>query len=268
MREEVTNGVLLKDNISRLVDAEIATVGVSLDGLENTHDKLRERQGLFQTITSGVEAAMAAGIQIAVITAVNDYNVGELPQLFTFLKNIGVKHWQVQPMFTRGRAREKELSLSEASFLDLGAFVKKHNNTACGSVEVNMMPADGIGYFTALDARETAWQGCSAGLSTCGITADGHVKGCLSLPDDIVEGNLRKRDLWRIWFDENSFAYNRQFSLERLGQNCTDCEFGQQCRGGCSVMSHAATEKLHNDPYCFYRILSTKTNEQTIDNSL
>ena len=210
----VSNGVLLEENISRLLDTEIATVGVSLDGLENTHDKLRERPGLFKLITSGVEAALSAGIPIAVITAVNDYNVGELPQLFTFLKNLGVRHWQVQPIFTRGRAREKELNLSETSFLELGAFVKKNNNTTCGSAEINMMPADGIGYFTDLDARDTAWQGCSAGMSTCGITADGNIKGCLSLPDNIVEGNLRNRDLWSIWFNKNSFAYNRKFSLE------------------------------------------------------
>ncbi len=264
----VSNGVLLKENISRLLDAEVATVGVSLDGLENTHDKLREKTGLFKHITTGIDAALSAGIPIAVITAVNDYNVGELPELFRLLKNLGVRHWQVQPIFTRGRAREKELYLSETSFLELGAFVKKHNDPTFGSVEINMMPADGIGYFTHLDSRDTAWQGCSAGMSTCGITADGNVKGCLSLPDNIVEGNLRNRDLWSIWFDTKSFAYNRKFTIENLGENCADCEFGQQCRGGCSVMSHAATHELHNDPYCFHRILSQRNCEHTFSGPL
>lgn len=251
----VSNGVLLKDNISRLVDAGIDTVAISIDGLEATHDYIRGRPGLFKHIISGVEAALEAGIQIAAITAVNNYNVHDLPKLYTVLQRLGVRHWQVQPIFSRGRAREEELNLSEPYFLELGEFVHSRVGS-CEAAGFNMMPADGIGYFTELDTRDLAWHGCAAGMSTCGITADGNVKGCLSLPDHFVEGDLRKRDLWSIWFDKTSFSYTRRFSLGDLGENCTNCEFGEQCRGGCSVMSYAATQQFHNDPYCFHRILS------------
>lgn len=251
----VSNGVLLKGNIDRLMDAGIETVGVSLDGLEATHDRLRESKGLFTQIICGIGAALEAGIPVAVLTAVNDYNVSELPELHTFLQRLGVRHWQVQPIFSRGRARESELALSESSFLELGEFIHAHI-TSCETARIRIMAADGVGYYTELDTRDTAWQGCTAGVSTCGITADGKVKGCLSLPDHLVEGDLRKRDLWSIWFDENSFVYNRGFSPRDLGENCNNCEFGSQCRGGCSVMSNAATERFHNDPYCFHRILS------------
>jgi radical SAM protein with 4Fe4S-binding SPASM domain len=252
----VSNGVLLEENIGRLLDAGIATVGVSLDGLEATHDRIRARPGLFRQIISGVEAAFAAGLPIAVLTAVNNHNVGELPEMYTFLQRLGVRHWQVQPIFSRGRARETELNLSESAFLELGEFVHSRLTGSCGADGFTMMPADGIGYFTELDTRERAWEGCVAGMSSCGITADGKIKGCLSLPDDLVEGDLRERDLWSIWHDEASFTYNRAFSLKDLGENCAGCEFGEQCRGGCSVMSHASTERLHNDPYCFHRLLS------------
>lgn len=254
----VSNGVLLKKNISRLVDTGISTVGISFDGLEATHDFIREKKGLFKQIVSGVEAALAAGIPIAVITAVNNYNVGELTELYATLQRLGVRHWQVQPIFSRGRAREEHLNLSEPSFLRLGEFI--HSNiTSCDVAGINMVPADGVGYYTGLDTRETPWQGCGAGISTCGITADGKVKGCLSLPDHFIEGDLRERDLWDIWFDKASFAYTRCFSIEDLGENCANCEFGEQCRGGCSVMSYAATRQFHNDPYCFHRILSDHT---------
>ena len=251
----VSNGVLLKENISRLVDAGIATVGISLDGLEATHDHIRERPGLFKQVLNGVEAALAAGIPIAVITAVNNHNVSELPKLYALLHRLGVRHWQVQPIFSRGRARETELNLSESSFLKLGEFIHSHA-ASCGTVGFSMMPADGVGYFTELDTRDPAWQGCGAGMSSCGITSDGKVKGCLSFPDHLVEGDLRKRDLWSIWFDKTSFIYNRKFSPEDLGENCTNCKFDEQCRGGCSVMSYASTQQFHNDPYCFHRILS------------
>ncbi|MGD8777871.1 MAG: radical SAM protein [Ignavibacteria bacterium] len=250
----VSNGVLLKDNLARIKDADISTVGISLDGLESTHDHIREKPGLFKQIINGIESALAEGIPIAVITAVSNYNVNELPGLYTFLRQLGVRHWQVQPIFSRGRAREEQLNLSETSFIQLGKFVQSNINL-CEANVVNMMPADGVGYFTELDTREQEWNGCGAGISTCGITADGKIKGCLSLPDEFIEGDLRKRDLWDIWFDKKSFTYNRCFSASELGANCSNCEFGEQCKGGCSVMSHTATTKFHNDPFCFHRIL-------------
>ncbi len=249
----VSNGILLKENLSRLTDAGIATVGVSIDGLEATHDRLRQKPGLFRQIVSGIEAALAANIPIAAITAVNNHNLGDLPQLHDFLKQLGVRHWQVQPIFSRGRAQEEQLDLSLPSYMALGKFV--HDYAGSGDTNgISMMPADGVGYFTEYDIRDSDWQGCGAGMATCGITSDGKVKGCLSLPDHMVEGDLRVRDLWSIWFDEESFRYNRKFSAEDLGPNCIDCKFGEQCRGGCSVMSCTATDRFHNTPYCFYRI--------------
>ena len=252
----VTNGLLLKQNVPLLKETGIATVGVSLDGLEATHDNIRRRPGLFRQVIEGIEAALAAGVPVAVITAANELNVGELPGLLAFLQDLGVHHWQVQPTFSLGRAKEGGVpGLSESCFLRLGAFV--HSNAGlCQASGFRMMPADGVGYYTDLDTRARAWTGCSAGRASCGVTSDGKVKGCLSHPDHLVEGDLRKRDLWSIWFDDDSFAYNRRFTPGDLGENCAGCELGEQCMGGCGVMSYAATGQFHNDPYCFHSILA------------
>lgn len=253
----VTNGVLLEQNIHRLLKAKITTVGVSLDGLEATHDHIRRRQGLFKEVTRGIRASIKAGIPTAVITAVNDRNANEIPELFKFIQELGVRHWQVQPTFSLGRARsDGELNLSEESFMKLGRFVYD-NIDYCRDIGFNMMPADGVGYYTDLDTRSPAWKGCGAGKASCGITSAGKIKGCLSFPDDMIEGDLRQRDLWDIWYDDKSFAYNRIFSVKDLGSNCAGCEHGEQCLGGCVVMSISASGSFHNNPYCFSRILTT-----------
>ncbi len=254
----VTNGLLLKENVPFLKEANIATVGVSLDGLEVTHDRIRKRPGLFQQVIAGVEAALAADLPTAVITAVNDQNVRELPKLFAFLQSIGIRHWQVQPTFVLGRAQEGgELGLSESSYQELGEFICSHVGL-CETGGFRMMPADGVGYFTALDTRKPAWRGCAAGILSCGITSEGKIKGCLSFPDKLIEGNLRERDLWDIWFDDEAFTYNRRFLLVDLGEYCKGCEFGEYCKGGCTVMSYAATQQFHNDPYCFHGMLARR----------
>lgn len=256
----VSNGILLKDNIGRLLDAGVATVGVSIDGLEKTHDFIRGKSGLFRIITDGVEQAAAAGVPMAAITAVNDINVGELSELHAFLKNIGIRHWQVQPIFSRGRAEESELNLLDDTYMQLGNFAYKHCH-ASDNTDISIMPADGVGYYTDLDTRERPWQGCSAGLATCGITADGKIKGCLSMPDHMIEGDLRERNLWEIWFDQEAFSYNRMFTVMDLGDNCRECVHGETCKGGCSVMSLTATGQFHNNPFCFHKILERRKQE-------
>ena len=69
-----------------------------------------------------------------------------------------------------------------------------------------------------------------------------------------MEGDLRKDDLWNIWFREDAFPYSRHFGEGKLGLNCTGCEKGGECMGGCSSNSYAATGSFHNDPYCFRKI--------------
>lgn len=77
------------------------------------------------------------------------------------------------------------------------------------------------------------------------------------MPDELVEGDLRKKDLWEIRFDTDSFQYNRNYSIGMLGKNCQECDKANFYQGGCSAISYGATETFHNDPYCFYHIAQT-----------
>lgn len=251
----LTNGLTLKpDAIAQMKEAGIAGVGVSLDGLEATQDYIRGYEGLFGHVSAGIDRVLNAGLPLTVITTVNDLNVHELPYLFALLRSAGVSRWQIQPVFPLGRAHEDvQLQLTEPAYMQLGTFVKQWSPEAEGA-GLEMLPGDSFGYFTELDTREPPWRGCPAGLFSCGITSEGKVKGCLSLPDELIEGDLRQHDLWDIWFHPDSFAYTRDFSLEQLGPACYSCDRADQCHGGCSAMSYGSAGSFHNDPYCFYRI--------------
>jgi len=251
----LTNALTLEPNIiAQMKDADIAGVGVSLDGIEKTHDYIRGREGLFHHVLKGIERLIDNGTDITVITTVNKLNSNELASLLELLRSIGVKRWQVQPLFPLGRVHDAaELRLTEQAYLQLGTFVKEWGQHA-QKAGIEILPGDSFGYFTELDTREPPWRGCPAGLLSCGITSDGKIKGCLSLPDEVTEGSLRENDLWDIWFHPDSFAYTRRFSLGQLGNFCHSCDKAEQCRGGCSAMSYGSTGSFHNDPYCFYRI--------------
>jgi radical SAM protein with 4Fe4S-binding SPASM domain len=251
----VTNGLgLSPETVARMRDVGLATVGVSLDGLEATHDRIRAFPGSFRRVLAGLERVAAAGIKVSAITAVNPLNLGELPALRSLLDSIGVGMWQLQPNLPQGRSQENaDLHLSDEQFVKVGRFFREsHDATPEGRLKI--VPADSLGYFTELDLGDPPWRGCTAGLASVGIRSDGRVTGCLSMPDQVVEGSLRDRDLWDIWFDESAFPYSRHFSVSRLGPECAGCEHAEQCRGGCSSMSFGCTGQFHNDPYCLHAI--------------
>ncbi|UCD13191.1 MAG: radical SAM protein [Thermoplasmatales archaeon] len=251
----LTNGATLcPDTIAQMKQVEIAGVGISLDGLETTHDYIRCHKGLFRRVLTGIDLVLNADIPITLITTVNALNLKELPSLFALLQSLGVSRWQIQPIFPLGRANDAaELELTPQAYLQLGNFIKEWDPQA-QKVGMEIMPGDSFGYFTEFDTRKPPWGGCSAGLLSCGITSDGKIKGCLSLPDEMIEGDLRQNDLWDIWFHHDSFAYTRQFSSEDLGPACHSCDKTEQCKGGCSAMSYGSTGCFHNDLYCFYGI--------------
>ncbi len=251
----ITNGLALESKtVSQIKSVGISNVGISLDGLEKTHDNIRGRKGSFKHVLRSIEILQREGIHIMVITTVNKLNISELPAILHLLQSIGIRDWRVQPLIPTGRANNfKELEMDDLGILELGRFIQ---NWAPKSEKegTRIICSDGLEYIGGTSDSERPWRGCPAGWVTCGITSDGKVKGCLSLPDELVEGDLRKNDLWSIWFHPDSFAYTRRFSYGQLGSNCSSCSKAVECLGGCSSNSYTASGKFHNDPYCFYKI--------------
>ena len=253
--EMITNGLNFNPTVvAQIRDVGIRSIGVSLDGMEKTHNDIRGRGDAFQLSLAGMARANAAGIVLTALTTVSKANLQQLPELLELLSSLQVKVWQVQPFVPFGRGQSApDLTLSEAEYLQIGDVVKWLLPRA-QAVGVQIATADSMGYYADFETCPLPWHGCSAGLAGVAITSDGKVKGCLSMPDLYIEGDIREKDLWDIWFDPNAFAYNRQFTSQELGPYCQDCELAGDCQGGCSSKSFGLTGKLHNDPMCFYRL--------------
>lgn len=253
----VSNGLALSaETVSRIRDAGLTCVAVSIDGLEATHDSVRGLAGAWRRGLDGLQRVASTGLQAAAITAVNARAVRELAALRPHLAEAGVTTWQLQPVFPWGRANEAaDLRLDEQTYLALGGFVEEAREVQDG---IEVRPADSCGYFCGGMGVGEGWMGCSAGIAAVGIMSDGRVKGCLSMPDDLVEGDLREADLWDIWFRPGAFAYTRNFTPNDLGPNCAGCQMGTQCQGGCTAMSYTTTAQAHNDPFCFRGIQGRK----------
>jgi radical SAM protein with 4Fe4S-binding SPASM domain len=252
----VTNGTTLDDaTITLMKETGVAGIGVSIDGLAATHDMIRGYVGLYDSLMASIEKAIVSGLSLTVITGIHPFNLHELAEMMYRFLAAGVRNWRLQPIFPLGRAltSSSQLRLTERDFLEFGSFIKKWEPRARAEGMI-MRTGDAFGFFTELDDGDPPWRGCPAGMFSCGITSDGGIKGCLSMPDNLIEGNLREHDFWDIWFHPDSFAYNRKFSSVGPDSLCADCDRVEQCRGGCNAMSYARTGQFHNDSYCYHGI--------------
>lgn len=256
----VTNGTILdKKTIYKIKETGISHVAVSLDGLEQTHDFIRGKQGLFRETLKGIKELMTESVPITILTTVTELNVDELPDLFSIMVDVGVARWRPQPLIASGRVnKNEELLVKEDTFLKLIHFFQKWGQKAI-EADLELLRADGLGYYFKSDISRGPWYGCPAGLVSVGITSDGKIKGCLSLQDNFIEGDLRQKSLWDIWFGKNAFPYTRSYSKDRLGINCVGCDREEQCRGGCTAMSYGYTNMLHNNPLCYQGIVKRQT---------
>lgn len=251
----ISNGYLIDEKkISQLKKLDPYTVAISLDGgTQNTHDSIRRVTGSFDKCKKSIEILREQNINTSVITTVHKQNFKELPEIRDYLIGKGVA-WQIQMATPIGRF-SKKLILSKEDFYTVSLFIasiKKNYSTK----ELAVLGAHNFGYHSKVlpNVMLFPWMGCQAGISTMGITSDGQIKGCMSLPDEFIQGSIREGNLKEIWNSPDFASYNRNFKKEDLEGDCKTCKHGKKCKGGCITVSKTLTGENHSNPYCLHLI--------------
>lgn len=254
----------------KMKQAGIATVSVSVDGLEATHDRLRGRVGAWQYAFQTMGHLRAVGIPFGCNTQINRLSAPELPSIYEHIRDVGTRAWQLQLTVPMGNAADNaEMLLQPYELLDVYPMLAK---IAVRSQRegVQLQPGNNIGYYGPYERllrgrgqeNDLAfWQGCAAGLSTLGIEADGAIKGCPSLPTSAYTGgNIRDRTLRDIVNSTQELRFNLGAGTPQgtahLWGFCKTCEFAELCRGGCTWTAHVFFDRRGNNPYCHHRALT------------
>ena len=251
----LSNGLLInRENVAKLRSLNPHTVAISIDGANaQTHDSIRGIDGSFKRCIDSLNYLNIAGVPASVVTTANKLNISELPQMRDLLLNRNVA-WQIQIGNPMGRF-PREIALSEEEFYAVAMFIAS-TRKEYSYKEIPITGAHCIGYHSTVLPSITLspWTGCDAGVNVLSIQSNGGIKGCLSLPDDYIEGNVRKDQLAQIWNNKGSFDYNRQFEKCNLGDDCFYCRHAKNCMGGCMSTSISFSGKPHGDPYCLYNL--------------
>jgi len=246
----VSNGTMLDRYIRQISEVNPRVVGVSLDGMADAHESIRGR-GTWKKTVEGIETLVAHDVQTTVITTVSKINYLDLPKLKDLIVGRGI-NWQIQIAMPFGNF-QREHTLSREEYYATALFIAKQR-LENKFEDLPVVGAHCYGYFSKI-LPGCRWSGCTAGISSIGITSDGGIVGCLSMGNNrFIEGNIRTRRLSDIWHDPGSFPYNMNPAQKLMGPNCQGCRHARICGGGCNSVSFSITGEFHNDPYCFYAI--------------
>lgn len=257
------------ETAQKMKQAGIATVSVSIDGLEATHDCLRGRVGAWKYAFKTMSHLRQIGIAFGCNTQINRLSAPELPLIYESIREAGAVAWQIQLTVPMGNAADQaDILLQPCELLDLYPMLAQITRRA-QQEGVQLQPGNNIGYYGPYErllrgrgqANEWSfWQGCSAGLSTLGIEADGAIKACPSLPTAAYTGgNIRDRSLREIVTTTEELRFNLGAGTPQgtahLWGFCRTCEFAELCRGGCNWTAHVFFDRRGNNPYCHHRAL-------------
>jgi Y-X(10)_GDL-associated radical SAM protein len=245
------------------VEAGLASLGVSIDGLEATHDGLRGLEGSFARAIDTLRRAKAAGLVTSVNTQICAQTMAELPELLDTVIEVGGTHWQLQLTVAMGNAVDNpELLLQPYQLLKLMPTLAELYRRALDH-GVLMTAGNNIGYFGPYEHlwrgfgdERRHWTGCGAGQLVMGIEADGTIKGCPSLETtSFAGGKVGEVSLAQLWDEAPEIHFGRLRSRAELWGFCRTCYYAELCRGGCTWTAHSLFGRAGNNPYCHHRAL-------------
>jgi len=246
-----------------MVEAGVQSVSVSIDGLAESHDYVRNRPNSWERAFAALRAVRDAGAQIACNTQINAKSRHELLPLLELLAAEGVHAWQLQITMPHGNAADHpELLVQPYEYVELFATLDRVADR-CREIGVTIWPGNNLGYFGPFEHKlrrqqrgEGHFSGCFAGVTVLGIESDGAIKSCPSVGGPTnIGGGWREHGLRALWERAPEIRYVRDRSIDDLWGYCRDCYYASTCMSGCTAATEPLLGRPGNNPFCHHRAL-------------
>jgi len=223
----VTNGHLYDEqrHIS-LLNAGIGALTISLDGLKESHNWLRNNTKSFEKVVNAIELAASSNrINFDVVTCVNQKNLKELGQIRDLLISKNVKAWRLFTIIPIGRAAQNpDLLLTDHQFLELMNFITDHRKNK--EIDMKFSCEGYVGKYEPL-VRDSYFF-CRAGINIGSVLIDGSISACPNIDRSFSQGNIYTDNFYEVW--QNRFQPFRNREWTKIGQ-CENCKEYKDCQG-------------------------------------
>jgi len=265
-----TNGTLIDEtNIVAVAGVGYDYVGVSIDGVRETHDRFRRREGAFDASMKGIRLCREFGIKVGLRFTMTQDNASELPQLLQLMDDEGIDKFYLSHLNYAGRGNRNrksdvvhrttrwamdllfETCLEDAEHGRAREFVTG-NNDADAVYLLHWAKQRYPRRVAHLRRKLAQWGGNSSGVNIANIDNLGKVH-----PDTFWWhydlGNVRDRPFSAIWSDgsEPLLAGLRTWPRPVKGR-CGACRYLDVCGGNTRVRAHQLSGDVWSeDPACY-----------------
>ena len=265
-----TNGTLIDEKrAGALARAGFSYVGVSIDGMEVTHDRFRKKKGAFEAAVNGIKRSLGAGMNAGVRMTVTRDNLGEVDAVFDMVEREGIPRLCLYHLVYSGRGKElagRDISKNEERRM-MTRVIERVLDWERRKVPVEVLTVDNHadGVFIRdwvsehrperveeVERLSRMHGGCSAGTKFAAVDEVGNVHPC-QFWGHVTLGNVRERKFAEIWNDrDNEFLMKLKDKSKHLaGVRCRVCVHREVC-GGCRIRAEATTGDVWGDDPCCY----------------
>ena len=265
-----SNGTLIDDgNIGRIAAVGFDYVGISLDGIRDTHDRFRRMIGAYERSLNAIRLCRDAGIKIGVRFTLTQHNQHDLPALLDLIEREAIDKFYLSHFnyAGRGNVNRKHDTVFETTRRAMDILF----DTCWSHIERGLdkefvtgnNDADGVYLllwarrrFPQLEAHLRAklaqWGGNSSGVNVANIDNLGNVH-----PDTFwwhySLGNVRTRPFSQIWRDTSDpLMAGLKAIPRRIKGRCGACRYFDICGGNTRVRAQQLSgDAWQEDPACY-----------------
>ena len=265
-----SNGTLIDDRIAdRIAEIGFNYVGISIDGIDSTHDRFRARQGAFVESMGGIRRCVGRGVKVGLRFTMTMDNAAELPQVVDLMESEGVAKFYFSHLNYAGRGNKNRLDdatmqvtrnamdyLFDTAWTHAAAGREREfvsgNNDADGPYFLSWVRRNHPDKADHIAAKLAQWGGNASGVNVANIDNLGEVH-----PDTMwwnhKLGNVRDRPFSAIWPDTSDTLMAGLKARPRpVEGRCKACAHLDMCNGNTRVRAHRVTGNAWaEDPGCY-----------------
>jgi 12,18-didecarboxysiroheme deacetylase len=264
-----TNGTLITSEIAaKLQKIGLSYVGVSLDGLEKTHDRFRGKKGAYAAALAGIRNCRDAGIKVGIRFTVNKHNLPDVGAMFDLLREEKIERLCFYHLVYTGRAsklRKEDLTHEETRKL-LDLIMRETKKMFDNGMQPEILTvdnhADGPYLYLKLREENPARAGDVLELLQMNEgNSSGHGIGCISWDGEVYAdqfwrnkplGNIRQKPFSEIWLDEkNELLSKLKQKKKYVKGRCAQCCWLDVCGGNFRARAETEGELWGPDPACY-----------------
>ncbi len=265
-----SNGTLItEDNIDAIEAVGFDYVGVSLDGLGDTHDAFRRSAGSFEQSLKGVRLCREREIKVGLRFTLTQDNYHDFPDLLKLMDGEGVDKFYLSHLNYGGRGNRNRRAdavfamTREAMELLFETCLERLRAGRPAEFVTGNNDADGVYLLhwarrrfperaECLRVRLAQWGGNASGVNIANIDNLGNVH-----PDTFwwhySLGNVRRRPFSEIWNDlSDPLMAGLKQNPRPVKGRCARCAYLDVCNGNTRVRAHQVTgDPWAEDPGCY-----------------